>query len=125
MSRGRRPDHLYIATDGKLLKIGVSEDPKRRMSELGQGVRLIKSWRRTVQMVRELEGYAKGAFSDRSIRAEWFDVPEEEFVADIARAVRIYDDDLAMRFGREPSRRCDQPFVPPYELPWLEIRQRD
>lgn len=120
MKRNRFPTYLYIATDGALCKIGITSHPPRRLPQLGPGVRYVKIWHRTSQVVCGLEAYVKAHFHDRQAHGEWFAVPEPEFVQDVARAVRIEDDDLAVFMGREPSRRCDQPFVPLSELPWLE-----
>lgn len=120
MKGERRPDYLYVATDGELMKIGISDNPERRRGQLGPNTKLVKFWHRTCPVVRDVEAYIKDRFHDRCAHGEWFAVSEEEMMREAARAVRIEDDDLAIFFGREPSRRCDQPFVPPSELPWLK-----
>lgn len=119
----REPDHLYVATDGKLFKIGITVDPVQRASALGRAVQIVKFWRRPY--ARELESFVKSRFSHcRTKRsAEWFTVAEQEFIFEVQRAVRILDDERAIRLGLEPSKRPEpgEPcFVPPVDLPWVK-----
>ena len=113
--------HLYIATDGDLLKIGVSMNPGRRMGQHGKAVRLLHSWRRPY--ARALEASIKGTLAYCCARgSEWFRISESEMLAHVRRTIRIHDDERAMEAGFEPSPRPlpgQPPFVPPFELNWL------
>lgn len=112
---------LYLATDGVLLKIGITNDPERRMEELG-GLRIIRLWRRP--WARALETGIKGILSHAAVRgSEWFDIAVPVALFEITRSVRIVDDDMAMQRGLEPSPRPkpgEPPFEPPYELAWAK-----
>jgi len=115
----RPKNFLYIATDGTLFKIGITDYPAER--ERALKVRFIRLWKRP--WARQLETSIKGILNFANVRNEWFRVSEAEMIFTVRRAVRIEDDDLAMKFGIEPSPRPrpnDPPYEPPYELPWLQ-----
>lgn len=96
--------YLYLATDGDLLKIGISERPERRVRDHGKTVRLIETWERPY--AKELERAIKGIMSYCCVRgAEWFSISEKEMLFQIRRTIRIHDDDVAISEGREPSPR--------------------
>jgi len=108
---------LYLATDGRLLKIGITNDPARRMVELGN-LRIVKLWRRTY--ARALETAIKGILAYAAERgSEWFNLPLQEALFEVERTIRIEDDDRAIQLGVEPSPRPKDgkpPYDPPFEL---------
>lgn len=95
---------LYVATDGDLYKIGISARPEKRMREHGSGVRLVETWERPY--AKDLECCVKGILSHRRARgSEWFRISESEMLFQVRRAVRIFDDEQAIKDGKEPSPR--------------------
>ena len=117
----KRHQHLYVATDGELFKIGITIDPPNRNKQLGLGVRFIKLWQRPYAV--QIEYAIKGIFSHVCVRGrEWFAVTEKEMLFEVYRALRIEDDDQAVRRGRKPSKRGAAPTCPPFKLNWLKIK---
>ena len=115
------PNHLYVATDGKLFKIGISANPPKRIKGLGSATRLIKAWRRPY--AAEIEALIKAIFREfRAQGNEWFAITEKQMLAEVYRALRIEDDDQAMKRGRKPSKRGGHLRCPPFKLSWLKIK---
>lgn len=121
------PDHLYIATDGEYFKIGITHNPAGRMPQIG--ATLVKVYMRPY--ARMLEANIKSAFADCCVSGrgnEWFAVTEAEILKMVRRAVRIVDDDEAMKRGLEPSKRPgpgEPQHEPPFALEWLEQPQEN
>lgn len=115
------PDHLYVATDGVLFKIGISYNPAGRMRQLG--AKIVKVYRRPY--ARALEAGVKNVLSDRCARgSEWFSITEAEMLEAVRQHVRVEDDYQAMQRGIEPSKRPgpgEPPHQPPFELQWLKV----
>ena len=116
--RWPRQQYLYAATDGKLFKIGVTNDLDGRAGALR--VRFIKTWRRPY--ATEIERSVIGILAHACARGrEWFALTEQEFLWHVHRAIRVEDDDRAIRLGIEPSRRPrpgEPSYEPPFELSW-------
>lgn len=119
------PDHLYVATDGSLFKIGISHNPAGRMPQIG--ATLVKVYLRPY--ARMLESSIKAELSDCCVRGtEWFAITEAEMLARVSRTIRIVDDDEAMKRGIEPSKRPgpgEPQHQPPFALHWLEQTQEN
>ncbi len=113
-------DHLYIATNGELFKIGVTANPEKRGLALRPG-RIIKVWQRPWAF--EIERSIKGIFAaDCVCGTEWFAVTRKEMFFEVQRTVRIYDAHNAILAGVKPARRRqdgEPQYVPPFELDWL------
>jgi hypothetical protein len=121
MGVGGPKQYLYVATDGDLFKIGITDDPDVRARTLR--VRLVKVWRRP--WARKMETSVKNMLAHLCVnrRREWFSITEQEMLSRVTRVVRIEDDDRAIKLGLEPSRRPkagEAPFEPPSELAWLK-----
>ena len=113
--------HLYVATDGELFKIGITFNPRKRIKGLGSATRFIKVWQRPY--APEIESLIKAIFREFRARGnEWFAVTEKQMLSEVYRALRIEDDDQAMRRGRKPSKRGAAPRCPPFKLNWLKIK---
>ena len=113
-------DYLYVATDGKHFKIGITCNPEQRMLDIR--ATMIKLYHRPY--ARECEAYVKNSLGDPVRGEEWFAVTEAEILREARKAVRVLDDDAAIKRGREPSKRPgpnDPPYEPPFELDWLEV----
>lgn len=112
--------YRYAGTDGKLCKIGVSDDPEKRAKTLG--IRVLKLWKRPYALA--IETGVKGQLAFNVVReTEWFDVSPEHLLRIAARCVRIEDDWRAIELGLEPRRRPgpgDPEFEPPFELEWAD-----
>ena len=84
---------LYIASSGKYYKIGISEDPDKRIQQLNtanpEGVELIASFDTECAEATEHEFHK--AFAARRVNGEWFNVPESyiEFIIDLGSDVPI------------------------------------
>lgn len=120
MTKQRPKNFLYVATDGKLFKIGITNNPAQREQTLR--IRFIQVWRRP--WARALELSIKHIFAWAAARGtEWFAVSEAEMLYAVRRVVRIEDDDRAIKRGLEPSKRPadgEPSFMPPFELTWLK-----
>lgn len=113
-------DYAYIATDGTLFKIGITDDPEGREKQIG--ARMLRIYRR--RYAREIEAYIKEHF-EPARGSEWFAVTEAEMFEAVRKCVRVLDDDDAIQSGREPSRRPapGEPLhQPPFEVPWWKSR---
>ncbi len=120
----RKPNCLYVATDGNLFKIGISAYPVSRVKSLGPTMRLIRFWRRPY--ARRMEACVKSMFD--YCRAaphlrEWFKISEKEFFSMVCRVVRIEDDDYLIRHGMKPSDR-NHAIIPPTNLPRVRNRRK-
>ena len=114
-----RPDYLYVARCGVLMKIGISSQPVIREYQLDATI--IKLYRRP--WAPALERAIKGILRERCVRgSEWFDVDEQEMLEVVRRTVRVGDDDEAIKRGVAPSPRPTNGIPvhqPPAELGWL------
>lgn len=107
--------YLYLATDGRLSKIGIASNVERRMLQLrsprpGHRVALFQSWFRPNDC-RKLEGMIKGLWLPCH-GTEWFDISTDEVLAAIDSAMagtlrthRMTPPDEAWAWAREELKR--------------------
>jgi len=86
---------LYLVTTERNapVKVGVAEDPVRRLSDLQTAnfnlLRLHRFWWLAGRQVSErIERAFKDHFSPRCVRGEWFDLPLPEAEAFVEAAIR-------------------------------------
>lgn len=88
--RASRPVHVYVASDGQRVKIGVASNPEHRMRQLRTAAPLV-----ALVHVREFSNRAGAVATERALHArfsaqrvagEWFAIDPEEAVATLTAA---------------------------------------
>lgn len=91
MSRGRRPYLLYCIQCGPYFKVGITEDPKKRMQTfaISNPFKMKLVFYRTVQAqhVRFVEAEVHKALAHWHHRGEWFTAPVPEIKIAAKRAI--------------------------------------
>ena len=77
--------NVYVIEAGGRVKIGLSDDPRKRLGELATGSAyaptLIHSWRVASRAdALTMERAMHGVFRRQRMNGEWFDVPADEVV---------------------------------------------
>lgn len=104
-------EYVYIATDGRYSKVGVSSNPERRTPRpirtsrkdgRGAPVRIVKYWHRPTD-ARWLEVKIRQSFSGRCIAgAEWFDMSVRNLSLAVDREIWYKDELPKDRMARCP-----------------------
>lgn len=87
-----KPDYIYIIRQGdtRLFKIGVSNNPERRLKNLQTGnphdLKILKQFRCDVPAYGA-ERIIHAHLKDMHARGEWFDIPTDDKVVSVAQAM--------------------------------------
>jgi hypothetical protein len=88
---------VYVATDGELMKVGISRDADRRIRGLstatGRDVTLVRAFPMRMALARNVEATVHDALDALRLKGEWFRCPVEVALEAVNAAIETAKED--------------------------------